>query len=42
MAYGNDIHTYTHTHIYIYMYIYIYSIYSKDIGKLVLVTQYII
>ena len=40
MAYGNDIHTYTHTYIYIYMYIYIYSIYSKDIGKLVLVTQY--
>ena len=42
MAYGNDIHTYTHTYIYIYIYIciYIYSIYSKDIGKLVLVTQY--
>ena len=40
MAYGNDIHTYTHTHIYIYICIYIYSIYSKDIGKLVLVTQY--
>ena len=34
------IYIHTHTHIYIYMYIYIYSIYSKDIGKLVLVTQY--